>query len=165
MSSEKPQSAIMRKFRIACTAIVAVAAIGLAGCTSLVNLTSPKEQVEFAKGYIRLYQLRDFASIEADIDSSTKNSQLRAKLQQIADLFPNDESPTAINLLAWQIFKDFRSGIKTYEFTFQYDYSTRLVKVHVVLNQKDNKRFVRHVDGQIFTEPPPKVADGPQRAV
>ena len=87
MSSEKPQSAIMRKFRIACTAIVAVAAIGLAGCASLVNLTSPKEQVEFAKGYIRLYQLRDFASIEADIDTSTKNSQLRAKLQQIAECF------------------------------------------------------------------------------
>ena len=51
-------------------------------------------------------------------------------------MFPNDKSPKAINLLAWQIFKDFRSGIKTYEFTFQYEYPTRLVKVHVVLESE-----------------------------
>ena len=55
----------------------------------------PKEEVEFSKRYLALFQARDFDAIEGKIDPSLKDSRLRSNLEQIAAYFPL-EKPTDI---------------------------------------------------------------------
>jgi hypothetical protein len=126
---------ISRISRTLLLGLVALLGLGLAGCDSLVEMTAPKEQVEFAKNFVALFQSRDFAAIEAQRDPKLKNAQLRAGFEQIADLFPGEPAKTT-TLTAWRTNKNITSGVGTYHLSFRCNFPSPSLAVEVVLQQE-----------------------------
>ena len=105
----------------------------------------PKEEEEFSKNYLALFQARDFEAIEAKIDPSLKNAQLRSKLEQIAAFFPA-EKPTDIQTVGAQSFSN--ADMSQINLTFQYEYPGRWLLANVVLQKEGSDTVVTGVNVQ-----------------
>ena len=118
-----------RKILIGLLAVLAVS-----GCNQKAwfEKLMPKEDVEFAKDYIALYQARDFESIEATIDPGLKNAELRPNLEQIAAIFP-EGTPKDIQTVGFQSFRN--ADTCRVNLTLQYEYPEKWLLVNVVFQK------------------------------
>jgi hypothetical protein len=93
----------------------------------------PKEEAAFAEHYIALFQAHDFDAIEAGMDPKLKGPQLRAKLEQLAALFPAEQ----VSAIAVVGANTVTSGDATrFNLTFQYQFPTKWLLANVVLDRR-----------------------------
>ena len=124
-----------------------LAALALAGCDqrALFEKSIPKEQAEFSRNYLALFQARNFESIEAKIAPSLRNAQLRSKLEEIANFFPA-EKPTDIEIVEAQTLS--RGNTNQFNLTFQYGYHGKWLLANVVLEKKAGETIVMGINAQ-----------------
>jgi hypothetical protein len=104
------------------TLIMTVAALG--ACDRFVGVVEPREEEDFAKQYIALFQVGDFDAIEAKLDARLRehDPNVRVKLQQMAAQFEGG-SPKAVQTVGWRFL--FKNGVKNFDFAFQYELPTK----------------------------------------
>jgi hypothetical protein len=124
-----------------------LAALALVGCDQKTWFEKfiPKEEEEFSKNYIAFFQAHDFEHIEAKIDPSLKNAQLRSNLEQIAAFFPA-EKPIDIQTVGAQSFSN--ADMSQVNLTFQYKYPGKWLLVNVVLKKRGGDTVVMGVNVQ-----------------
>lgn len=118
-----------------------------AGCSqaALMERFIPEEEAVFARSYLALFQARDFAAIEGSIDPKLKDQQLRAKLEQMAALFPT-ETPREIRIVGAQT--NTVNDTTTVTLLFEYEYSNTWLLADVVLQKTDSGPLVKGVHVQ-----------------
>ena len=124
-----------------------VAALMLGGCDHKAWFEKfiPKEDAEFSKNYLALFQARDFDAIEARMDPSLKSAELRPKLEQIAAFFPS-EKPNDIQTVGAHTFAS--ADTTQIDLTFQYTYPRKWLLASVVLQKKGGDTAVTGVNVQ-----------------
>lgn len=113
--------------------ICCVLFLGL-GCSQdeLVKKFIPKEEVEFSKRYLALFQTKDFESIEKSLNPQLKNENLPSQLAQVAQFFP-PYPPKNIEVVG---FSTFFSGDKwRANLTFQYEFPSSWLLANVNLER------------------------------
>jgi len=101
--------------------ILSLLAIVLFGCDQekWMEKFTPKEEVEYSKKYLALFQSRDFEAIAAPLNPELKTDQLQSQLEQVAKFFPLDK-PKNIDLVGSQTLTN---GDKWQgSITFQYEF-------------------------------------------
>lgn len=128
-----------------------IAVLALVGCDQKAWFEKfiPKEEAEFSKNYLALFQTRDFDAIEARIDQNLKNAQLRPKLEQIASSFPT-EKPNDIQTVGAQTFSN--ADTTQVNLTFQYAYPGKWLLANVVLQKKGGETVVTGVNVQPLSD-------------
>jgi hypothetical protein len=117
------------------------------GCTgrSLFGSAPPAEDIEFAKSYLALFSSRSFPAMEMGMDPSLKDPQIRAKLLQMASLFPPGE-PSSVRLIGSNFS---RSGnTTTSSLSLQYEYPGRWILADVVVERQGQAPVVKGVHVQ-----------------
>lgn len=106
----------------------------LAGCDgqALFEGFIPQQDAAFAKNHLALLQERNFDAVEAEIDPSIKNEQLRANLEHVASFFPS-ENPLDIDTVGVQTVSS--SDRTQVSLTFQYVYPNKWLLANVVLRK------------------------------
>lgn len=124
-----------------------IALVTLTGCDQKAWLEKfiPREEAEFSKSYLALFQARDFEAIEEKIDPTLKSTELRPKLEQIAAIFPAEE-PIDIQTVGAQTFTN--ADITQVNLTFQYAYPGKWLIANVVLLKKGGDTVVTGVNVQ-----------------
>lgn len=113
--------------------ICCVLFLGL-GCSQeeLMEKLIPKEEVEFSKRYLTLFQARDFEAIEKSLNPQLKNENLPSQLAQVAQFFPPDP-PKSIEVVGSHTFS---SGDKWQaNLTFQYEFPSSWLLANVNLER------------------------------
>jgi hypothetical protein len=105
----------------------------------------PKEEVEFSKHYLSLFQARDFDAIEKKIAPDLRDSQLRIKLEQLAAFFPS-EKPTEINDVGSHTFSS--ADLWQANLSFQYKFPGKWLLANVALQKKGSELMVTGVHVQ-----------------
>lgn len=144
----------MRKTILILLTIIVIIEILAYNKQILLEMWTSKEVVEFAKKYLALFQKRDFDTIEKNIDYYLKDSQLRAKLEQIAMLFPK-ENPIEITLEEVEVVWSTNKKDQQTELIFLYKFSEKLLLARIIL-QKDNDKFIVNgidVRAQLHVQP------------
>lgn len=102
----------------------------------------PHEDVEYSKKILRALQTRDFATVESVLNPNIKDGTVRAKLEQVADLFPR-ESPREVRVIGAQTTI---VGDTTYvNLTLEYEFSSRWVLGNLVLEKRTGQNIVNGV--------------------
>ena len=123
------------------------AAIVLAFCAACNRPPAPEkvaapEDVEFAKKYLALFQSRSFAAIEMGTDPSARDAQFRAKMIQIAAMFPQTP-PRAVRLVEAARAQSGRAVLTT--LALEYEYPNRVLLANVGLLRQDQATLVKSV--------------------
>jgi hypothetical protein len=92
----------------------------------------PKAEVEFSKQYFTLFQNENYEALEESIDNELRSPDLRGKLQQIANLFPQEE-PKKIDLVGSRTFETVDKWQAN--LTFQYEFSKNWLIANIVLER------------------------------
>lgn len=131
--------------RLLLTALLA--ALTLVGCDqqAIFDKLIPENEAEYSKNYLALFPVHDFDAIEAKTDPKLKDSTLRAKLVQIADMFPPDK-PKDIRVVGANTFTNSTSS--KFNLTFQYEYPTKWLLANVVLEKTGDMLVVTGVNVQ-----------------
>jgi hypothetical protein len=106
----------------------------LLGCSqqAMMDKLTPKEEVEFSKDFLSLFQSRDFERIVKPLNPQLKTEQLPSQLEQIAQFFPASP-PTNIELVGSQTFK---TGDKWQaNITFQYEFPSSWLIANINLER------------------------------
>ena len=106
----------------------------LQGCSQeeLLEKFTPKAEVEFSKKYFSLFQSGNYDAIEESIDTELKTTDLRNKLEEIANFFPKEE-PKKIDLVGSRTFE--MADKWQANLTFQYEFSKKWVIANIVLER------------------------------
>jgi hypothetical protein len=118
-----------------CLVVLALAACDL-------EKFAPKEELDFAKHYIGLFQARDFDAIEAGLDPKLKTGALLTSLQSLADYFPA-EAPTKVELIHFDFISS-ASGT-TESFQFLYHFPKQPLQVAISFEKHDQSRLVSDI--------------------
>jgi hypothetical protein len=121
------------------TAWALIIALLLPGCDLIKSYFEGKEETQFAKHYVALFQARDFDAIEATIDPKLKDGNLRATLQQMADFFPK-ETPKSIVTVGLNTFS--YENLTRTNLTIQYEFSQNWLLANVSLERSGDGPFV-----------------------
>ena len=107
------------------------------GCNQekLLDKLTPHAEVEFSKKYFSFFQNQNYEAIEESIDNELKTTDLRGRLEQIANLFPK-ELPKKIDLVGSHTF-EMADKTQT-NLTFQYEFSKNWLIANIVLERIDN---------------------------
>lgn len=134
-------SRLLNEFVKLKTVIVLTIVLVLFGCDQKAWFEKfmPKEDVEFSKNYLALFQEHDFDAIEAKIDPTLKGTQLRPKLERIASVFPPGK-PSDIQTVGAQTFSN--PDTTRVSLTFQYAYPGKWLLANVVLQKKEGEVVV-----------------------
>jgi len=127
-----------------------IAAVLLTACDqeAMLERFTPKEETEFAKRYLALFQAQDFEAIEKEIDPSLKDSQLRQKLERMAGFFPK-EAPKVVRVVG--SYTNTTGDTKTANLSFEYEYPRAWVLANVVVQRKGDALLVKGVHVQPAT--------------
>jgi hypothetical protein len=101
--------------------ILGLLLLSIFGCSqeAMMERLIPKEEVEFSKKYLSLFQSRNFEEISKPLNPQLKTEKLQSQLEQVAQFFPPDP-PKNIELVGSNTFK---SGDKwEANITFQYEF-------------------------------------------
>lgn len=104
------------------------------GCSqeAMMEKLIPKEEVEFSKKYLSLFQSRDFEEISKRLNPQLKTPNLSSQLEQVAKFFPPD-SPKTVELVGSRTLK---SGDKWQaNITFQYEFSSSWLLANISLER------------------------------
>jgi hypothetical protein len=120
----------------------------LSGCDQreVVAKITPKEDEEFAKHYISLFQRSDFAAIEAPMDSGLKTPQLRPTLTLMTTMLP-PEPPVSIEVVGVEVTRS-SDGSSTTNLTLHYEFSRAWVLANIIIRRAGGAPIV---DGITFT--------------
>jgi hypothetical protein len=123
----------------------------LIGCNqqTLFDKFGPKEEAEFSKQYLALFQSSDFDAIEKEINPALKNEQLRTQLEQIAALFPK-ETPKDIKIVGSNTRTT--NKFRQFNLTFQYEFPTKWLLVSIVLHKEEDTLLVNGINVQPLTD-------------
>lgn len=114
--------------------------------------SAPKEEVDFCKQYLALFQSRDFDAIERNFSPELKNvEQYRLKLEQMANFFP-DEKVKNIFLDKANFYSD--KTLHRYNLSFFYEFPSKWLFASVKLEKKDDQIIVKGVHVQPLRESP-----------
>jgi hypothetical protein len=103
----------------------------------------PKEDAEFAKSYLSLFQTHDFSAIEAKIDPTLKNAQLRENLEKIAALFPM-EKPSKVEVIGSHTFTS--PNETRVNLSFQYSFPGKWLLADIGLLKRGGNTLVMAVN-------------------
>lgn len=99
----------------------------------------PKEEVEFSKKYLSLFQARNFEEISKPLNPKLKTQDLYSHLERVANFFPPDP-PKNIELVGSHTFK---SGDKWQaNITFQYEFPSSWLIASVNLERIGNGKLI-----------------------
>jgi hypothetical protein len=115
------------------------------GCNqqALIEKLAPKEEVEFSKQYLALFQARDFDAIERKVSPEFKNvKQHRQKLEQLANLFP-DEKVKNVVIFGSHTYSD--KNLRRYDLSFLYEFPSKWLFVNVRLEKYGDILVVKGV--------------------
>ena len=132
---------------------VCLIVLALAACD--LEKLAAKDDVDFAKHYISLFQARDFDAIEAGLDPKLKDGALRTNLESIADYFPA-EAPTKIELILFNSKSSLTGGPVTQSFRFLYHFPKQPIYMEIVFEKRGESRVVMGV----HVLPPPQGQTG-----
>lgn len=120
----------------------------LVGCDqrALIEKATPKEDADFAKQYIGLFQKSDFAAIEARMSPSIKNAQLRPTLMLMATMLP-PEAPVSIEVVGVEATQS-ADGSSTTSLSLQYEFPKAWILVNIDMSRAGGAIVV---DGIYFT--------------
>lgn len=117
------------------TIFIIVLLLMVQGCNQekFLEKLTPKAEVEFSKKYFSLFQSGNYDAIEESIDTELKTTDLRAKLEEIANFFPKEE-PKKIDLVGSRTFE--MADKWQANLTFQYEFSKKWIIANIVLERK-----------------------------
>jgi hypothetical protein len=104
------------------------------GCSqeAMMEKLIPKEEVEFSRKYLSLFQSRNFEEISKRLNPQLKSEKLQSQLEQVAQFFPPDP-PQNIELVGSHTFK---SGDKWQaNITFQYEFPSSWLIANINLER------------------------------
>lgn len=124
--------------------LLASALLLLAGCDQQAwfNKFIPEAEAEAAKQFLAVLRARDFTAIEQELDPSLIATDSRAKLQLVADQFPEGE-PVSVEVVGAHTTNTPQRV--TYSLTFQYEYPGKWLLANVVLFRENNQLRVAGV--------------------
>ncbi len=127
--------------------------LALIGCSqqALIEKLTPKEEVEFSKQHLALFQARDFDAIEKQVSPEFKNAELRQKLEHMATLFP-DEKVKNVWVVSAHAFGEKNS--RRYALSFMYEFPSKWLFANVSLEKNGDIIVVKGVDLQPLRESP-----------
>lgn len=104
------------------------------GCSqeAMIEKLIPKEEVEFSKKYLSLFQSRDFEEISKRLNPKLKTENLSLQLEKVAKLFPPD-LPKNVELVGCHTLKS--GGKWQANITFQYEFSSSWLIANIGLEQ------------------------------
>lgn len=119
-------------------AAVLLSLLSVVGCSQdeLMQKFSSAEDQATAKKYVDYLRTGQFAEIEAVADPAIKSPQLRATLEQMAGLIP-DEEPSATKLIGSQTMHG-RDGV-TKNLSFEYTFGDRWLVLNLATHQEGDK--------------------------
>ena len=104
------------------------------GCSqeAMMEKLIPKEEVEFSRKYLSLFQSRNFEEISKRLNPQLKSEKLQSQLEQVAQFFPPDP-PKNIELVSSHTFK---SGDKWQaNIAFQYEFPSSWLIANINLER------------------------------
>jgi hypothetical protein len=124
------------------------------GCNqqALIEKLTPKEEVEFSKQYLALFQARDFDAIERKVSPEFKNSkEHRQNLERLANLFP-DEKVKNVSIVGSHTYSD--KKLRRYDLSFLYEFPSKWIYINVRLEKDGDILVVKGVHIQPLRESP-----------
>ena len=116
-------------------AVLLTLLIALYGCDQQVAFDAlvPKAESEFAKQHLAQLAAKDFRSVESRLDASLITPDTRAKLEQMAQLFP-DGAPKSIATIG--AHTNTVNGTTSYNLSYEYEYPKTWLVANVVLQRR-----------------------------
>jgi len=113
---------------------------------------TPKEEVEFSKQYLALFQTRDFDAIERKVSPEFENvKQFRQKLERMANLFP-DEKVKNVSIVGSHTYSD--KKLRRYDLSLLYEFPSKWLFVNINLEKNGDILIVKGVYIQPLRESP-----------
>lgn len=114
--------------------------ISLSGCDQQAWLEdiAPTQETAFAKEHVTQYRSRNYAAIEAKINPTVKETVSRARLEEIASFFPQEE-PKDITVVGWHVLNS--PNMQRADLTLQYEFSNKWLLTNIFL-QKSGDTFL-----------------------
>jgi hypothetical protein len=128
--------------------------VALMGCNqqALMEKFTAKEEVEFSKEYLALFQARNFDAIEHKLSPELKNEpQIRQKLEQLAKLFPN-ENVKNIMIYGSHTYSD--KNLRRYDLSFIYEFPSKWLFIDIRLEKNGDLIVVKGVHARPLRESP-----------
>jgi len=121
--------------------ILGLLSVLLIGCNqeAMMEKLTPKEEVEYSKKYLALFQSRDFESLAAPINPQLKTDQLQLQLEQVAQFFPPDP-PKSIDLVGSHTFTNGERWQG--DITFQYEFPSSWLIANINLERIGNGELI-----------------------
>ncbi len=112
--------------------VFACALLLLAGCDqqAMIEKFAPQQEVSKAKQLVTQLAARDFASIEAQLDTTLRTPELQSTLERLAKIVPT-ETPRSINIVGANTFSS--GEVTNYNLTLEYEYSSSWLLTNVQL--------------------------------
>ncbi len=116
----------------------------LAGCDQEAMLEKfvPKEEAALARELVAKIAARDFAAVEARLDSKLKLTDLHANLEAMSDLLPDTE-PKAVRTIGAHTVAS--SSATTYNLTFEYEYPETWIVANVMLERRNEQLTLQSI--------------------
>jgi hypothetical protein len=109
----------------------------LVGCDreALFEKFIPKDEEAIAKELIVKLSMRDYTAVEAQMDKSLRSSEIRSKLERIAELIPAEvpENTRTIGAVTNQV-----NGVTDYSLTFEHEYKDVWLVTNVVMRRSND---------------------------
>ena len=127
---------------------ITVAVLSLAACDmkSAYDKFIPKEDKAFGESYFSSLQARDFDSLEARVDPKLRTPDLRAKLADMATLFPATERPLSVEAVGANTF--ITPELSQDNLTLQFHFSGGWVLGNLVIQRKGDQVAVMGIHVQ-----------------
>lgn len=127
--------------------LIAICLFVLAGCDNeeVLSRLIPQEEVEFAKAHLALYPLENYDEILEQLDPRIVDDETRAKLEQVAAVFPK-VSPTEILTVGSHTIVS--NGAWSANLTFQYEFPEQYVIAAVHLEKQGDRLVIGGVNVQ-----------------
>lgn len=124
---------------------------GLAACgqQALVEKSIPQEDIDFTKQYLALFRTRDFEAIEGKIVPKLKDAELRLKLRQMADSFPNDE-PIDVLIVGAQTVTS--GDMRLTKLSIQYEFPSKWLLANLTFRKKGDTVLVYAINVQLLND-------------
>ena len=115
--------------------------VALLGCdrNAMFERFIPKDEEAIAKTLITKLSGRDYPAVEAQLDKSLQTSDLRVKLEEVANLIPTEvpKSSHTIGAITNKV-----NDITNYSLTFEYEYSNGWLVTNVAMRRTNGELTV-----------------------
>jgi len=105
----------------------------------------PKDEFEFSKQFLALFQSRDFDAMERKISPDLNDAQLRQTLEEMAALFPNEQAKN-ISFVGSHTYTD--QNVRRVNLSLQYEFPSKWLFANIIIEKKGDLLVVKGIHVQ-----------------